>query len=217
MRSASTPHAAPKTAARIREAAIALFAERGFARATVRSIAEAAEVSPGLVIHHFGSKEGLREACDEHVFDALTEAKRQDVRGAAPLAVGLFQDPTSLSYIFYLTRSLLDPTGQGQRFFDHYVETIEEILQTGFEGYEFRVAEDRRAQATALAMVALGPVLLEDRIRHCLQTNDFTGSMKRLIPVLTDLYTHGFISHVPHEAEPQTAGENPGSPHDPPR
>jgi TetR/AcrR family transcriptional regulator, regulator of cefoperazone and chloramphenicol sensitivity len=30
-------------------------------------IAAAAGVSPGLVIHHFGSKDGLREAVDAHV------------------------------------------------------------------------------------------------------------------------------------------------------
>ena len=33
----------------------------------MRQIAAAAGVSPGLVIHHFGSKDGLREAVDAHV------------------------------------------------------------------------------------------------------------------------------------------------------
>ena len=45
--------------ARIRDAAIECFARQGFA-VSVRAIAAHAGVSPGLVIHHFGSKAGLR-------------------------------------------------------------------------------------------------------------------------------------------------------------
>ena len=33
----------------------------------MRAIAEAAGVSPALIIHHFGSKEGLRKACDDYI------------------------------------------------------------------------------------------------------------------------------------------------------
>ena len=47
------------TRARIRDAAIGLFGRDGFGPATVRAVASAAGVSPGLVIHHFGSKAGL--------------------------------------------------------------------------------------------------------------------------------------------------------------
>lgn len=47
--------------ARIRDAALKHFTESGFAKATIRDIARTAGVSPGLVRHHFGSKEGLRE------------------------------------------------------------------------------------------------------------------------------------------------------------
>jgi len=50
--------------ARLRDAAIELFAERGFDKTSVKAIAEAAGVSPGLVIHHYGSKDELRRVCD---------------------------------------------------------------------------------------------------------------------------------------------------------
>jgi TetR/AcrR family transcriptional regulator, regulator of cefoperazone and chloramphenicol sensitivity len=53
--------------ARIRDAALRQFAEQGFERSTIRGIAATAGVSPGLVRHHFGSKEALRDAVDEHV------------------------------------------------------------------------------------------------------------------------------------------------------
>lgn len=61
--------------ARIRDAALLRFASEGF-RVPVRTIAADAGVSPGLVIHHFGSKEGLRRACDEHVLVLIRENKR---------------------------------------------------------------------------------------------------------------------------------------------
>ena len=45
--------------AAILEAARAVFAERGYARATIREIAHRAGVTHGLVMRHFGSKERL--------------------------------------------------------------------------------------------------------------------------------------------------------------
>jgi AcrR family transcriptional regulator len=53
--------------ARIREAALALFAANGVTGTSLRAIARQAGVSPALVIHHFGSKEGLCRAVDEAV------------------------------------------------------------------------------------------------------------------------------------------------------
>ena len=66
--------------ATIRNAALRLFADRGPDAVTVRQVAAAAGVSPALVMHHFGSKAGLRESVDDHVaqqlrrvLDALTD------------------------------------------------------------------------------------------------------------------------------------------------
>src|SRR5208283_1411943 len=57
---------------KIREAALSLFGTEGFA-VSVRAIADAAGCSPGLVIHHFGNKDGLREAVDQAVMDTLLQ------------------------------------------------------------------------------------------------------------------------------------------------
>lgn len=211
------PHTAPETAERIRDAAIIEFAAHGFTKSTVRGIAAAAGVSPGLVIHHFGSKGGLRAACDDHVFESLSRTKAEHAR-ASPLLMThrLFGDEQTRAYIDYLLKSLLDPSGQGQRFIDHYVATIEQMAEEGFAGYTLRKAEDRRAQATTLAMVALALPLLEPRVRHALGTDDLRGSMARLVPYLTDLYRHGFIESVPYEREAPAPQSDPGSQHDPP-
>ena len=65
--------------ARIRDAALRLFAERGMDGATIRDIARAAGVSAGLVRHHFGSKDGLRAACDSYALDQIMRIKEQAV------------------------------------------------------------------------------------------------------------------------------------------
>lgn len=191
------PNTAPETAARIRDAAISAFAEHGFTATTIRAIATAAGVSPGLVIHHFGSKGGLRSACDDHVFEALTETKRENA-DRSPLTVAeMLRHGPMRTMAEYLIRSLLDPSDQGQRFFDHYVESVEEIIDEGFAGYTFRKSDDPRAQSTMIAMLALAPMLLEPRARHALGTEDLPGSMARIAPQLFDLYFHGFIESMP--------------------
>lgn len=60
--------------ARIRDAAIRRFAQDGMG-ASLRSIAGDAGVSPGLILHHFDSREGLRRACDEFVHREVLRAK----------------------------------------------------------------------------------------------------------------------------------------------
>src|SRR5665647_1890724 len=63
--------------ATIRNAALRLFADRGHDAVTVREIATQAGVSPALVIHHFGSKDGLRTEVDAfaaQAFDGIFEA-----------------------------------------------------------------------------------------------------------------------------------------------
>ncbi len=49
----------------ILQTALHLFGERGIEATSLREIAKAAEVSPALVVHHFGGKEGLVGAVDE--------------------------------------------------------------------------------------------------------------------------------------------------------
>ena len=76
------------TVARIRDAAIEQFGQNGFS-ASVRSIATAAGVSAALVIHHFGSKEKLREACDAYVIETVRVAKTESMQNASPSAASV--------------------------------------------------------------------------------------------------------------------------------
>lgn len=53
--------------ARIRDEALRLFGDHGPDAVTIRDLAAAAGVSPALVVRHYGSKDGLREAVEDHV------------------------------------------------------------------------------------------------------------------------------------------------------
>jgi AcrR family transcriptional regulator len=67
MRTGAVSDADLTTRARIREAAMERFAADGVAATSLRAVARAAGVSPGLIVHHFGSKAGLVRAVDEAV------------------------------------------------------------------------------------------------------------------------------------------------------
>jgi AcrR family transcriptional regulator len=52
----------PQTREQILEAAISSFVSQGYAQTTIRGVARAASVDPALVMHFFGSKDGLFQA-----------------------------------------------------------------------------------------------------------------------------------------------------------
>ena len=57
------PH---KTRTQLIDAATEIFVRDGFGGAPLRDVAEAAELSLGMVRHYFGGKQGLYEACLRH-------------------------------------------------------------------------------------------------------------------------------------------------------
>ena len=62
------------TRQRILDAALALFAEHGYERASVRMIAEAADVAQGLLYSHFDGKQGLLHAIFEESMADVRES-----------------------------------------------------------------------------------------------------------------------------------------------
>jgi AcrR family transcriptional regulator len=74
------PAADTSTKDKVMEAALRIFAERGYAGASVRDIAALAGVTKPVVYYHFGSKAGLYQAlldqCLDISLDALKEASQ---------------------------------------------------------------------------------------------------------------------------------------------
>ena len=147
--------------ARIRDVALQLFAERGIAAASIRDIAEAAGVSSGLLRHHFGSKEGLRDACDEHAMARLAVLREQMLRGGAladPTFIGAIH-PEAMRLQAYLIRSMQDGSPTAALMFDRMVDVGEEWLA----GTDIKSA-DPRAYSAVLVAMKMGMFLMTDQI-----------------------------------------------------
>jgi TetR/AcrR family transcriptional regulator, regulator of cefoperazone and chloramphenicol sensitivity len=63
--------------ARIREAALRLYAAHGAEAVSLRAVARGADGTPGLVTHHFGSRAGLYRAVQDHVVEMFRDALEQ--------------------------------------------------------------------------------------------------------------------------------------------
>lgn len=140
--------------ARIRDAALAEFAERGFGGASVRSVAARAEVSPGLVQHHFGTKDALRDACDAYVVDYVRRVVADGIfageAGHAHDLAGLMTDGPPI--VRYLSWALLDGSLAAATLFDELVGVTESYLSRLPHPPPVEARHDRALVLTAMRL-----------------------------------------------------------------
>ncbi|ASN21244.1 TetR family transcriptional regulator [Arthrobacter sp. YN] len=191
------------TRARIRDAAIGLFGRDGFARATVRAVASLAGVSPGLVIHHFGSKEGLRAACDQHVLAQTASQGREKTHPGSTrqLIQDYLNNPEHYAQeIAYIRQSLSDESDAGDAFFDAVVRQTEDIINAGITAGTIRKFDDVRSTAVVISSNSLSILMLG---RHLSRTlGEVTpephgigpGLLRQLTLPALEIYTHGFYT-----------------------
>lgn len=200
----SAPAADDLTArAAIRNAALRLFGERGFDGVTVRQIAGEAGVSAALVVHHFGSKEGLRAAVDEHAaqaFDAIMEGL-----GTPELAQLLTSDsPGSLAEAFargfppgsplpgYLRRLLLSNDPAGAALFGRWYRATAGLLDQLAGAGVARPSADPAVRAAFLLVNDLALVLLRNQIATVLGVDPLTPEgVARWGAEVMDVYARG--------------------------
>ncbi|MFJ5954626.1 TetR family transcriptional regulator [Paenarthrobacter sp. NPDC092416] len=191
------------TRARIRDAAIGLFGRDGFSRATVRAIATLADVSPGLVIHHFGSKAGLRDACDQHVLAQTASQGREktDPGSTGQLIQDYLNHPDQYAdEIAYIRQSLGDESDAGAAFFDAVVGQTQEIIQSGIAAGTIRAFDDVRATAVVIASNSLAMLMLGRHLSRALGADGpephgiGPGLLRQLTLPALEIYTHGFYT-----------------------
>ena len=193
-----------KAAAVIRDTAMELFAERGVSGVTVREIASAAGFSPGLVIHHFGSKDGLRAAIDRHVVSFVDTtlaglAHVTEDTGSATLvqlfATRLEQQPALVEYI---RRLLIDGGPAGDVLFDRLFEAtatgIRELVARGV----VRPAQDEPARTAFLMANDLAVILLRRQIERAIGADPLVkDGLARWTAEVVEAYTNGVFAAVP--------------------
>ncbi|MFJ8962641.1 TetR/AcrR family transcriptional regulator [Lentzea sp. NPDC102401] len=148
--------------ARIRDAALARFGNDGIAGTSVRAVAADAGVSPALVVHHFGSKDGLRQACDDYVLESI----RHGDEAASEALAEVLQAATPVRR--YLARALLDDTPAARALFAEIVERTELWLAAGESEGWVRGSQDARARAVTYVSWLLAPLVLGDHVGRLL-------------------------------------------------
>jgi AcrR family transcriptional regulator len=184
--------------ARIRNAALELFAARGVAATSIREVAQAAGVSPGLVQHHYGTKAGLQKAVDEFVVeDALwtiadlpEPLEERSAEFAARMGAVIRDRPESVRY---LARAASEGSELGLRAF-------QEIVDFGVR--EFRAMEnagqlspdlDLEWAVLQMLLFNLSTMMFEPAITHALGESIVSEQGRRRVnAAATRLFTYGF-------------------------
>lgn len=183
--------------ARVRDAALALFAERGYAGTSVRAIAAAAGVSSALVAHHFGSKSELRRECDEHVLAVVFDAK--DALGAADPAATIqswLREAGSPSAVLdYLARMLVDDADSSGALLARLVSQTEAMIRSGVATGTIRAHSSPRMLAVLVALHGLMPLVMRRQLRVVLDGDpDLEEITRQMAFPLLELYTHGLYT-----------------------
>jgi AcrR family transcriptional regulator len=147
--------------ARIRDAAIEQFGQHGFG-VGLRAIAEAAGVSAALVIHHFGSKDGLRRACDDYIVEEIRSEKSAAIQTNDPATwfAQLAEIESFAPMMGYLVRSMQSGGDLAKTMWRRMIDNADEYLEEGVRAGTVKPSRDPHARAKFLAMSNGGGFLL---------------------------------------------------------
>ena len=179
-----------------------LFAERGVAAVSVRDVADAADVSPSLVIHHYKSKVGLKAAVDERATATLIEVVAELAEAgpveaasaslAAKFAANLDAQPVLPAYI---RRMLVDggPAGAAlfRSLFDASVQAVDALEKAGV----VRPAVDGPARAAFLMVSDLAVIILREQLAGVLGVDPLSAEgVARWTKTVMQLYGPGLFT-----------------------
>ena len=158
--------------ARIRNAALELLATQGEGNTTMRAVAQVAGVTPGLVIHHFGNKDGLRHAVERLVIERFQSALLAVPLNGSAAQVGPARDASIARMLSehpvlvdYVRRAMLDPqTGPEllERMMDFTLEQVRELRAAGVA----TSTASETTQAISILFRQLGHLLLQPMLQH---------------------------------------------------
>ncbi|ASO20773.1 Transcriptional regulator, TetR family [Actinoalloteichus hoggarensis] len=166
----------------------------------MRTIAEHAGVSPGLVIHHFGSKPDLRRACDEHVAGRIAELTDEGM-GDGGAQTFLHQLATVERYATltgYVVRTLRDGGSLAVALYARMVDDVTDFFARSEAAGMIRPSRDPEGRARWAVASAVGSLLLLVALRHPGADVDYTRVIAEwaaqfTLPTL-ELYTEGLFT-----------------------
>jgi TetR/AcrR family transcriptional regulator, regulator of cefoperazone and chloramphenicol sensitivity len=201
MRSGATAQEDLTAKARIRDTALELFAARGVAATSLRAVAKAAGVSPALVVHHFGSKDGLCQAVDRAVVRRFTLALREvPIEGAgeellarrAELITALVRsEPVVCEYI---ARTLPEGSAASADLFRRMFaagSSDDALIEAG----ALRPGTDAFWRAVQQIVLLVGPLMLRPLVERELGESLYAGdNVERWMKANVELLQHGIYA-----------------------
>ena len=186
-------------AARIRNAALRHFAARGVAATSIRDVAKAARVSPGLVQHHFPSKARLRSAVDDFVIRRALEAFGTPVSGGPPQEIALQLGSRIAEFIranpdvfAYIGRSLLEADKPGLDLLEHLLVLAHAQLERLAGEGLLRSDIDFNWAALHVILIDIAAFLLEPALTRYLGEPLLSDAgLERMRKATTDLFLKG--------------------------
>jgi AcrR family transcriptional regulator len=155
----------PDTAARIRDAALRLFAERGYTATGIRDVARDAGVTTATLYHYMGGKQDLlltimrdgMHGLIESAREALEEASTPIEEMAALARAHIIVNGRSLldAYVGDTEIRSLDDTNRARivKLRDQYEEIWDNVIKRGVESGDFHLGDRKLFRLAVIQMV----------------------------------------------------------------
>jgi len=164
-------------------AGMRLFAERGFAAVGLREIAAEAGVSLGLVRTHFGSKDGLRAAIDQHVLEEIKALYATVLEHSGAEALGMAVED-ALEWIgrdrealMYARMALMEKSPGSQALFDEILAIMRQFIENNARRGLLQPGVDREWAAIYLVFDFIGPAIIEPFAKAAFGKSMYSKSM----------------------------------------
>lgn len=193
-----TPESDLTARARLRNAAIEVFAAHGFG-ASVRDIAAHAGVSAGLITHHFASKANLRTECDTEVVRLYRALKSDGIARPPAQSMWMIAELDDYAAMFvYILRSVREGGPAGKEILEHLIEEAIAFSEEGVASGVVRPSRDPAARARYLVTSSLGGIILQLSLQPQLDLAEVGPTVRRIVDAITlptlELYTEGVIA-----------------------
>ena len=159
----------------------------------------AAGVTAGLITHHFGSKQSLREECDAEVLRHYSTLKGDGIAMSPTQTMTMMAELDDYAPLMvYILRSVRDGGPAGVMFLENMIDETVRFTEHGVSTGVVRPSRDPLARARYMVTSSLGGLLLQLSLLPELKLADIGPTVRRLadeviLPTL-ELYTEGILA-----------------------
>lgn len=164
----------------------------------MREISARAGVSPGLIRHHFGTKDALRAECDAEVLRRYRDLKVEGIRMSPTETMAMLAELDDFAPMFvYILRSVRDGGEAGREFVEGMIAEAIDFSEDAVREGVIKPSRDPAARARYLVTSALGGLLVQLTLMPDLDLSDMPQAIHRLtesimLPTL-ELFTEGVL------------------------